>query len=134
MIFPLITFPDAVALVIGHLTDDPTITVPVHKRVPADRPASFVNVQRVGGVAELVTDEAQVMIHCWGDNDEDAADLAIEVRGSLGTMRGAIVDGTQVYRVTELSGPADVPDPDSDQCRMRWTVTIQVRGTTPVSS
>lgn len=134
MIFPLITFPDAVALVIGHLTDDPTITVPVHKRVPADRPASFVTVQRVGGPAGLVTDEAQVMIHCWGDNDEDAADLAIEVRGSLGTMRGAIVDGTQVYRVTELSGPADVPDPDSDQCRMRWTVTIQVRGTTPVSS
>lgn len=134
MIFPLITFPDAVALVIGHLTDDPTITVPVHKRVPADRPASFVTVQRVGGVAELVTDEAQVMIHCWGDDDVTAADLAIVVRGSLGTMRGEVVDGVQVYRVTELAGPADIPDPDSDQYRMRWTITVQVRGTTPVSS
>lgn len=134
MIFPLITFPDAVALVIGYLSDDPDITVPVRKRIPNPRPASFVTVQRVGGVADLVTDDAQVMIGCWGDDDVTAADLAIVVRGSLGTMRGEVVDGVQVYRVTELAGPADIPDPDSDQYRMRWTITVQVRGATPVSS
>lgn len=134
MTFPTITFPDAVALVIGHLSDDPDITVPVHKRIPNPRPASFVTVQRVGGVADLVTDDAQVMIGCWGDDDVTAADLAIVVRGSLGTMRGEVVDGAQVYRVTELAGPADIPDPDSDQYRMRWTITVQVRGATPVSS
>ena len=108
--------------------------MPVRKRIPNPRPASFVTVQRVGGVADLVIDDAQVMIGCWGDDDVTAADLAIVVRGSLGTMRGEVVDGVQVYRVTELAGPADIPDPDSDQYRMRWTITVQVRGATPVSS
>lgn len=131
MTYPVVTFPDVVALVAGYLADN--IAAPVHKRVPNPRPAEFVTVERIGGTAALVVDSAQVMIHCWADTDADVADLAAEVRGVLGTMRGAVIDGTQVYRVDELSGPADVPDPDSDQPRMRWTVAVQTRGASAAS-
>lgn len=122
-----VTFPDVVALVIGHLTD--AVDVPVRKRVPNPRPVSFVTVLRTGGPRRgWVVDDAQVTIDCWAGTDEDCADLTAEVRAAVNAMHGQVVDGTQIYRVIEVGGPADLPDPLSDTPRMRWTVTVQTRG------
>ena len=127
MTIPAITFPDAVATVIGYLTGE--ITAPVYKRVPLSRPGRFVTVARTGGVVSgFVIDNAQLSIDCWANRDDDLADLTAEVRGLVLAMHGAVHDGAQVYRVTESGGPADLPDPVSEMPRMRWTVQVQFRG------
>lgn len=129
---PAITFPDAVAAVIGYLTDE--IDAAVYKRVPTTRPSEFVTVARSGGVvSNFVVDNAQLSIDCWADRDDDLADLMAEVRGLVLAMQGDVIDGAQVYRVTEVGGPADIPDPVSDMPRMRWTVQVQFRGDTAAS-
>lgn len=126
---PAVTFPDAVALVVGYLSDE--IDADVYKRVPTTRPAEFVTVARSGGVvSNFVVDNAQLSIDCWAERDDDLADLMAEVRGLVLAMHGVVVDGAQVYRVIEVGGPADIPDPVSDMPRMRWTVQVQLRGDT----
>ena len=81
-------------------------------------------------MSDFVVDNAQLSIDCWAERDDDLADLMAEVRGLVLAMHGVVVDGAQVYRVTEVGGPADIPDPVSDMPRMRWTVQVQLRGDT----
>lgn len=125
---PAIYFPDAVALTIGYLSDE-FPTVPVHKRVPNPRPDRFVTILRTGGPRRsFVVDDAQLTIDCWATDDAAVADLASEVRAAMNSMQGVVVDDVQVYRVNELAGPADLPDPVSDMPRMRWSVVVATRG------
>lgn len=135
MAFPVVAFPDAVALAKTYLDDHLGTygygSIPVHKNVPNPRPALFVRMFRSGGPkANHVTDQAQLSIEVWGDDDTAVADLAGVVRGLALSMRGEVVDGAQVYRVDEFSGPADLPDPVSDQPRLTWTVSVWIRGST----
>lgn len=129
----LILFPDAVATTIDYLTDvlpDYGETCPVVKNVPTDRPARFVQVFRTGGPRHnLVVDGAQLTVECWADTDAEAADLAALVRGALFAIRSEIVGTVTFYKVDELAGPADLPDPESNQARMTWSVIVYVRGT-----
>jgi len=123
-----VVFGDVVAGVIGWL--DAGLSVPVVKRVPSPRPAAFVAVLRSGGERrDVVVDDAILSVDCWADDDETVADLVSAVRARLFGLAGErFTDGTQVYRVDEVGGPADLPDPLSDSPRMRWTVRVQVRG------
>lgn len=138
MSFPVIGFADPVTLTIGHLAANvDTYTpaswddVPVRKNVPNPRPARFVRVFRTGGPKQgHVVDAAQMTIECWANRDEDAAALAGIVRALVNAMRGEVLDGVQCYRVDEFSGPADLPDPESAQPRMTWTVAVWLRGST----
>jgi len=129
---PAVAFEDAVALTLGYLSDElPSHgwDIPTHKNVPNPRPPVFVRVLRTGGTSRaVVVDQAQLTVECWADHDADAADLASTVRALVSSMAGRVVDGVQCYRVAELSGPADLPDPLSDQNRMTWTVTVHLRG------
>lgn len=127
---PHVMFPDAVALAIAHLTEAFPGEV-IRKRVPNPRPDQFVTVLRTGGPRRsYVVDDAQLTVDVWATEDAACADLATEVRAVLNSMQGAVIDGTQVYRVDELAGPADTPDPVSDMPRMRWSVVVQTRGAT----
>lgn len=133
-----VVFPDVVALVIGHIDDNLATfgwpTTSVHKRVPSPRPSSFVTVLRTGGPArDHVVDDAQVTLDVWADEDADVADLTADVRAIVNDLAGTVIDGTQVYRVTEMAGPSDIPDPLSDQPRMRWSVVVQTRGAASTS-
>lgn len=124
----VITFPDTVALLIGHL--DANLTEPVRHRIPNPRPATFVTLRRTGGPKRnLVTDQAQVTAESWADTDQAAHDLAQEVRALLNALPGTVVDGVAVYRCDELSGPADLPDPLSDQARYSQSFSVALRGT-----
>lgn len=123
MIEPIV-FPDAVEVVCDHLRTelDPT---PVVSRVPTTRPAAFVRVMRVGGVRRnLVTDEATLTVEAWAASEQAAHDLAQLARAHIYAMPG---DG-DVYRVTEFSGPALLPDPLSDQPRYSLTVAVATVG------
>ncbi|MFT9821152.1 hypothetical protein [Lysinibacillus sp. NPDC056185] len=105
--------------------------VPVATRVPNPRPPAFVTVQRHGGIrATRVSDSPQVGVECWGASDADAHDLAQLVRALLGSLPGQQLDGLPVYRVQEWSGPANLPDPASEQPRYVFELQIHIRGST----
>jgi metal-dependent amidase/aminoacylase/carboxypeptidase family protein len=128
-----ILFPDAAAAVIGALnTQLPALgftSVPVRSRVPNPRPSRFVLVFRTGGPrANVVTDSAQLTIEAWAASDVDAHDLAQAARAVLIGMEGAVTGGVTVYGIDEFSGPAFLPDPESDQSRYTWTASVNVRG------
>ena len=123
----MVLFPDATFVVVSHLTD--ALTVPVYSQVPSSRPASFVVVRRVGGVRRNeVTDEPMLTIECWAMKPEQAADLAATARAHVDAMAGETIEGTAVYRVTDIAGPAFLPDPDSDMPRYSFTVSAAMRG------
>lgn len=123
----VIVFPDAAAIVIGHLAGE--LDPPVLPRIPNPRPDTFVTVQRVGGPRRnLVTDAATLAIEAWAPTEEAAHDLAQLARGHVAAMVGDLFAGVPVYRVDEFSGPQLLPDPTSDQPRYTFTVAVATRG------
>ena len=128
----VIVFPDAVALVVDVLADE--VGGHVGNVVPSPRPTQFVVVRRVGGTRRnLVADNATLTVECWAERPEYAHDLAQYCRAVIHTMPGQTFDGVAVYKVAELAGPADLPDPVSDQPRYSFTVSVTVRGSVSAS-
>lgn len=128
-----IEFPDAAAVVIDAI--DPQMWVPVVSRVPDPRPSRFVIVRRIGGPRmNLVADEAMLTVEAYGETEADAHDLCQQARSLIYAMRGTTSSSVAVYRVTEIAGPARLPDIADHE---RYTLTIQVamRGSalTPIS-
>lgn len=121
-----IVFPDAVEIVCDELRTR-LATVTVTSQVPTSRSSdtSFVRVTRVGGVRRnLVTDEATLTVEAWAPTEQAAHDLNQLCRAYLYAMPG----GGSVYRVTEIGGPAFLPDPDSDQPRVSFTAAVATKG------
>lgn len=122
-----IVFPDIEALLVAHLHD--ALDVPVSTQIPNPRPSSFVRVLRTGGPRQgLVTDEAQVTVEAWHDDSVQASDLAQQTRARLNVLAGQQLDGHQIHRVREMSGPGNLPDPTSGQARYTWSLLVDVRG------
>jgi hypothetical protein len=125
-----IVFPDAVGIIIGYL--DALLDVPVVNSIPNPRPstASFVTIRRGGGaLSSLVVDAATILVEVWGPEGGDPPyPLAQLVRGRLHAMWGTVQSGVPIYRVDELGGPAELPDPDSAQPRVQFTVSVLMRG------
>lgn len=128
-----IVFPDAVAVCCTYLNG--VLLEPVVSKVPNPRPTAFFTVTRTGGPKRnLVTDAAQITVESWGATDETAHDMAQAARAYLNAMVGQTVNGAPVYRVDELSGPARLPDPLSEQPRYSQSFEIAVRGEVLVGS
>jgi metal-dependent amidase/aminoacylase/carboxypeptidase family protein len=122
-----IVFPDAVAVCCTYL--DGVLLEPVRSKVPNPRPDAFYTVTRTGGPKRnLVTDEAQITVEAWGPDDETAHDMAQAARAYLNAMVGQTVNGAPVYRVDELAGPANIPDPLSEQPRYSQSFAVAIRG------
>lgn len=130
-----ILFPDIEALLQAHLTTELVAlgdTASVHTRVPETRPARFVLVPRVGGVADmakLVVDDATIGFECWAESPAKAYDLVSKVRAIVHGLPGQVIGGTPFYKVVEYAGPANLPDATSRQARFVYTVSISFRGT-----
>jgi hypothetical protein len=129
----VIVFPDTEALLVDHLKAElgarGRADVVVAVTMPAHRPTRCVLVPRVGGARRgLVVDAATIGVECWGASETDAHDLAQLVRGLLAALPGRLLDGTPVYRVEELGGPTNLPDPVSGQARYTLTAAVHVRG------
>lgn len=127
-----IVFPPAVATTLDYLraqlagTGDST-TRAVHE-IPDPRPDQFVRVLRTGGARHtIVSDAAQLTIECWAQRPDLAEALAQKIRALVNAMptRSTWVP---VYLVEEASGPAELPDPISNQARYTWTVLVHFRG------
>jgi hypothetical protein len=129
---PTAIFPDATWLVIDHLRAALAArsdTAIVASEVPNPRPDRLVYVHLGGGVRRsVVSDAPQIDIEVWDVATEDAHDLAQLCRALIHTMPGQVVNGVAVYRVDEFAGPADLPDPLTDNPRVVFTVQIHLRG------
>lgn len=130
---PVLVFPDVAEVAVEAAAAglaDAGRTVPVGTVVPNPRPAEFVRITRAGGLRRnLVTEDARVVVEAWAQADEDAADLAELVRAVLHALAGTTSDDdVRVYRVDDTEGPADDPDPMSDQPRYQLALSITVRG------
>src|SRR5690606_15009119 len=113
------------AVAVSALADHASVEVPVRGKVPDPRPDSFVTVRRTGGVRQsMVSDAAQLTVECWASSDEAAHDLAQTCRAILLALSGSTVDDVPVYRVSEVGGPALLPDPLSGQPRCTFTVLL----------
>lgn len=139
----VVLFPDAAAVAIDYLRAelaDRATDIPVVKDVPKPRPAVFVTVRRGGGVRQtVVSDNPILLVECWGDpdsgtGDEQAQDVAQLCRALLFAMAGTVQSGTAVYRVGEVAGPNDLPDPLSEQPRVVFTVQVHLRGSAEQSA
>jgi hypothetical protein len=135
MRWPRVTFADAEQVVLGWLRAElpgEGFAVPVLPRVPdADqgRPDSFVTVRRVGGTRRsVVTDGPFLAVDAWGVSPEVAHDLAQKARMLIHDLTGRSVESVPVYRVDELAGPFQNPDPESSQPRYSATYQVSVRG------
>lgn len=134
MPIPAPTRPNVLATVITYL--NAAITPSVSSKVPTPRPAEFVTVRRSGGPwATRVSDQPQLTFECWAASDIDAYALA----GEVSTLMVALADGANrsgvvVYDYVEFSGPAYLPDPDSEQDRVTWTCSLHTRAVPTVGS
>lgn len=124
-----ILFPDAVALAVTFLAG--LLGEHVGQDVPPDHTIddTCVTVLRTGGPRRnLVTDDAQLTIETWAPTSTEAHDLAQLTRAHMLSLAGEVIDGVAVYRVGELAGPQNLPDPESDQPRYTFSVSVAVRG------
>lgn len=122
-----ILFPNAEAVVASLLRAETGERV--ENRVPNPRVGTFYVVRRLGGTrAHMVADAAMVAIEGWDVTDENAHDLAATARAHVLAATGRTVDGTAIYRVEEIAGLANLPDPLSDHQRHTFTVSVHVRG------
>lgn len=120
-------FPDAVALVIAYLDGLHASPVQVVSKVPNPRPASFVQVRRVGGSSlPPVRDVARVDIFSWAATEPAAAALGGTVRAQMFDISRTSLGGVQCYRVEETLF-RQFDDPDTGTPRFWGTYALTLR-------
>lgn len=127
-----VIFGDVVELVIAYLAEHaPDLIVGTEFKKPTSKPTVTIN--RSGGPQSLrVADQAYVSFDVWAPSTwnglADAHDVAQTVRSIVGSMTGAVVNGTPIYRVSELAGPARLPSPDRETDRWTFALAVTFRG------
>ena len=123
----VVTYDNAAALVIAYLK--PLVTpLEVHHDVPNTRPATFIRILRTGGPRDGVLDLAQLTVESWAYAADTAETNAQIVRRHLNNLVGQVLSLHPVYKVIELSGPHELPDPLSDSRRVTWSAQVWIRG------
>ena len=123
----VVTFVNAAALVITRLRIALPTLVIVHD-VPATRPPTLCRSYRTGGPkTNIVVDGAQLTIESWAASSDLACANAEAVRAQLNALPWRF-ETPAIYKVEEMSGPAELPDPVSSSRRFTWTVLVHVRG------
>lgn len=129
-----VLFPDATELYLDHLAtelDSRGYELPGHSEIPNPRPSEWFRVMRAGGPrANWGADRPQLIFEAWADDDIAAHDWAQILRALVLGSENTVLDGVQVYRIDELSGPGSLPDPDSGQHRYTFQVAPMLRGAT----
>lgn len=121
---------------IGYIFDPAEITVreyllgvqdaSVSTKVPEEIPEYFVQLMKVGGNDDLVTDRPMVTFICWGPSRAEAARFAERIRAHMRGCRR--LGGRPVYRIRTVGGPTYRGDPDTDRDRYQFTLELRVRG------
>lgn len=123
-------FANAQSLINSYLKESTDIPRCV-TTIPSTRPPRFVRTIRTGGfLRDPVTDVARLTFECWNSEGKIQAERDAQVvREALLQLPGRLLgDGIKVHRVTEVAGPTDSPDPDSNIPRYVLTHEVHVRG------
>lgn len=106
---------------------DPRLDVPV--RGEKANAESFVRVVRTGGItATKITDNAQMTFECYASHDDEALRLALDTRAHVLAAAGTRLTADAFCKsIGEVSGPAELPDPDSELSRYSFTVNTAIR-------
>lgn len=131
-------FPDAPEKLAGSIQDKHRATfgglLVTTNRTPGPRPAEFVKVMGVGGVRrDPVTDVPTLAVEAWASTRTRAAELAQQVRAIIWSLEGTSTAGYAVQEVAEFAGPADLPDPLSNQFRYTATYAVAIRTETIIN-
>jgi hypothetical protein len=119
----MIQFPDIEGALVGFLKN---VNIAASTKVPNPRPAEFVTLRRTGGVrVGPVTDTPLVDFEAYAANDLKAQQLGERVRGLISERTGIAAN---VYRVGEVGGLANLPDPDTTGSRYVFKAEFRVRG------
>ncbi len=120
-----LNFPDIEELLTAHLTS--VMGVPAGTR--ASTAPTFLRVRRTGGpAATRVTDSPQVTVEAYAPLESNAAALLADARRVIADLVGVSLAGWLVKSVTELGGPANLPDPNNSSHRYTLTAVVQIRG------
>ena len=96
--------------------------------VPDPTPDPFIRLTRTGGTAGRASERALISVDVWTTGLATATDAAMLARGCLLSAAGRVAALT-VYRITEVGGPATLPDPlRPDLTRIVFTIEAHVRG------
>jgi hypothetical protein len=125
-----VSFPDSIQAIVDYLTDLHQ-TLPVGIRNPDDGD-TYIKVRRIGGVQTTRISEAGTFaIECYGPDDTSAFRLVGNVRRDVKAMQGTLVGDVLVYKVEEVGGPGDLPDPLAPTLtRYSFIVAVTLRGLT----
>ena len=125
----VVTFPNTVAVVLSRLKVALPGLVFVHD-IPTTRPPTFTRIFRTGGPrTNLVVDGAQISVESWAATADLSATNAELVRAQLNALPEQLGVTPAIYKIEEMSGPQELPDPVSSSRRVTWNVIVHVRGT-----
>lgn len=115
------------ALVIAALKASPGVSpVPVGTRVPNPRPASFVRVQRIGGIQiNMVQERPTILVECWGATDTAAWLLCVAAHEALEGREPLEVNGVELGS-RELTSPVNYPDPSTTSPRYQFQLQTTI--------
>lgn len=105
----------------------------ISNRVPPTRDADsdpLLVVRRSGGLAgSLVQDRPRLDFMSWGKTEYLATALANKIRAlCLHDLKGSVIQGHTIYRVSEFAGPLPYPDPAGSAVPIvMFTLEIPVR-------
>lgn len=118
---------DAIVEYLNDRYEDFDSDATAHTMVPDPRPDEFVTVKRTGGFQkDRVIFDATLQFEAWGTDDDSASDLADLTYGLVHALRGREND-VVFYRVVDIGGPGNLPDPESDQSRFVFTLSVSSR-------
>ena len=113
---------DVIGAVRGYL-ESQLPGAPCYGEVPAGAPADFMTVERTGGPRGPYSDEPNLAVQAWSDEDWRAYGLALEAASALSRMWEYV---PEVCRV-DVGGVYRFPDPDSRASRYQIDVYMTTR-------
>lgn len=124
-----------IAVLIDQLPDQGYGDAYVSSKKPGPRtghtslPSRFIRVTRAGGgMINLVTDNARILVECWSDSD-DAEKFANAARAVITASAGGRYAGGFIRGVDNEydDGPVDFPDPlVTSHDRQQFTIGVLV--------
>ncbi|RRD03227.1 DUF3168 domain-containing protein [Arachnia propionica] len=121
-------FDDPVRIICDYLNETPALSgVSAFSRVPDPRPPKLIRATLTGSRRRsLIHRDARVTVECWAPTDAEAYELGAQVEQALSGLdtAWAFMPGGEGGWV---SGPTELPDPDSGSPRVVMTANLRQR-------
>lgn len=120
-------FIDAEKRVIDFLAEQTGL--PVGTKIPAGKVSKFIRLEQTGGTRLMkVVDGPVVSVECYAATDVEARELMDDVRELLSLMHLGDQTPGRVYRVVEVGGIVNLPDPRHTSHRYSMPFSVHTRG------